>query len=159
MTKDSSKRMRSKIRSLKREDMAQLIELIGYHAEYERSPFDPVGKLTILAHDIFEKEKLQCLVVEVDDLLLGYATYTIQYSTWEAAEYLYMDCLFLLESARGEGLGLRLMQELKSIALAKSMKIIQWQTPNFNKGAIRFYKRLGATSLDKERFFWNLLDD
>ncbi|MBL4707385.1 MAG: hypothetical protein JKY48_02970 [Flavobacteriales bacterium] len=32
--------------------------------------------------------------------------------------------------------------------------LIQWQTPDFNVDAIRFYKRRGATSKLKGRFFW-----
>jgi GNAT superfamily N-acetyltransferase len=29
---------------------------------------------------------------------------------------------------------------------------LQWQTPSWNEGAIRFYQRLGARSTSKERF-------
>jgi hypothetical protein len=30
---------------------------------------------------------------------------------------------------------------------------VQWQTPAWNEGAIRFYDRIGAVSKEKLRFF------
>jgi hypothetical protein len=30
---------------------------------------------------------------------------------------------------------------------------IQWQTPDFNKRAIKFYERIGGISKSKERYF------
>lgn len=145
-----------KIRPVERGDLSQVLELIALHSAYERSPYDPQGMLQKLDRDIFDREKLHCLVSEIDGSLIAYATCTIQYSTWEAAEYVYLDCLFVRESARGKGLGFRLMQEIRSWALNRSLNLVQWQTPNFNEDAIRFYERLGADSLGKERFFWKL---
>jgi L-amino acid N-acyltransferase YncA len=46
-----------------------------------------------------------CLVVEWNHKLAGYASYTKQFSTWDAFYYIYMDCLFLTEKSRGFGIG------------------------------------------------------
>ena len=107
-----------------------------------------------LSKDLFSTNpKLYCLVVEKNNKLIGYATYTIQYATWDACEYIYMDCLFMNADARGFGLGEKLVRRIQEEGRKLGCKLIQWQTPDFNVRAIKFYKRIGATSKEKERFF------
>lgn len=65
-----------------------------------------------------------------------------------------MDCLYLAEAARGHGLGALLMAAVRAEAAALDLAEIQWQTPPWNDGAIRFYDRLGATSKEKRRYSW-----
>ncbi len=45
---------------------------------------------------------------------------------------------------------------LKEIAARRDCINIQWQTPDFNEPAIRFYKRNQAKGLDKIRFTLSL---
>lgn len=88
--------------------------------------------------------------------LLGYAAATLEFSTWQAAEYLHLDCLFLRESARGAGLGQRLLTAVAACAEGLDVMEMQWQTPAWNENARRFYRRLGAQETDKTRFHWPL---
>ncbi len=57
------------------------------------------------------------------------------------------------ETSRGYGIGVQIMDKIKEESQKMGCNLIQWQTPDFNTGAIRFYKRIGATSKFKERFF------
>jgi len=138
-------------------DIGQLIDLCEAHAQYEKSEYNRAGKAENLLKSLFNKTpKLYCLVVECENRLIGYATYMVQYSTWDACEYVYMDCLFLDQSTRGRGIGEKIMLTIKEEAQKQNCQHIQWQTPDFNEGAIRFYKRIGAFSKGKERFFWEV---
>ena len=141
-------------------DMDALIQLCAEHAAYEKAEYDPYGKKEALSLRLFSPPPpLYCLVVEQQTLpnpIIGYATYMKQFSTWDARYYLYLDCLYLNEQSRGQGLGERLMLRVKEEAQKLGLSEIQWQTPDFNEGAIRFYHRLGATSKNKERFFWQV---
>lgn len=139
------------------EDINQVIDLIEAHARHERDQINREGLADRLCKDLFCNDpKLYCIVAELGDELLGYATYTIQYSTWEAISYVYLDCLFLKEKARARGLGKKLMDLVKSEALERGLNLVQWQTPDFNLDAIGFYRALGAHSKPKERFFWEI---
>ncbi|OJJ14448.1 GNAT family N-acetyltransferase [marine bacterium AO1-C] len=138
-------------------DMDALIQLCAEHAAYEKADYDPYGKKEALSMRLFSPPPpLYCLVVEQHEEIIGYATYMKQFSTWDAGYYLYLDCLYLNEKSRGQGLGEQLMQRIKEEAQKLGLSEIQWQTPDFNEGAIRFYHRLGATSKNKERFFWQV---
>mgnify|MGYP000323580294 CR=1 FL=1 len=143
------------IRFVKPSDIDELILLCKAHAQYEKAPFSIGDKKTSLKKHLFSKvPTLYCLVVELDSELIGYATYMKQFSTWDANFYLYMDCLFLNEESRGLGLGEVLMNRIKEEAIKLDCELIQWQTPIFNTGAIKFYRRIGAEDKTKERFFW-----
>ena len=76
-----------------------------------------------------------------------------QFSTWDAQYYVYMDCLFMQEAARGFGIGEKLVNKMKEESRKSGCDLIQWQTPEFNERAIKFYKRIGAASKSKERFY------
>ena len=69
---------------------------------------------------------------------------------------MYMDCLFLEEEARSFGIGEVLIEKLKEIAAENNCVNIQWQTPEFNTRAIKFYNRIGAKGKDKVRFTLSL---
>ncbi|MEL7145590.1 MAG: GNAT family N-acetyltransferase [Bacteroidota bacterium] len=143
------------IRFAVQEDMAQIMELCAAHAAYEQSAYDAEGKEDHLADALFGKKPLlHCLVAEKEGVLMGYATYMYQYSTWDACQYVYMDCLYLHDRYRSQGIGKALMLRIKEEAGTAGCHLIQWQTPDFNEGAIRFYKRMGAYAKSKERFFW-----
>lgn len=144
----------TKIRFAKPKDIHEIIDLCQEHAIYEKSDYDKENKNVQLSKDLFSKTpKLYCFVVENDEQLIGYATYMKQYATWDACEYIYMDCLFIKDIARGYGIGEKLVKRIQQEAKLLNCFLIQWQTPNFNTRAIKFYKRIGATSKSKERFF------
>ena len=142
------------IRFAKIVDMDQIVQLCKGHAAYEKSAYSEEGKKELLTKSIFqENPPLYCLVAAQDNYLLGYLTYMKQFSTWDANYYVYMDCLFMLEAARGFGIGEKLVNRMKEESRKQNCQLIQWQTPDFNERAIKFYKRIGATSKSKERFY------
>ncbi len=148
--------MRVLIREVQKEDLSQLVELCALHAAHENCAYDSMGKEEMLLKHLFhESNDIQCIIVENQEKLLGYATFTRQFSTWDAAYYVYLDCIYLREEVRGKGIGRKLMQQVKAYAAKTESIHVQWHTPPFNKDAIQFYKRLGAISKSKERFFWH----
>jgi len=146
--------VKAHIRSATSNDIEEIIRLSADHAAFEKCEYSPQGKSAKLSNALFGKSpKLYCLVAENDDGIIGYASYMLQYSTWDAEEYIYMDCLYLDELCRGQNIGEQFINEIKSFGRAQGISHIQWQTPEFNTRAIKFYNRLGSTSKSKERFF------
>lgn len=144
------------IRLAQPEDIDEIILLCETHAAYEKAEYRLTNQKENLLNDLFlEAPKLYCIVAVYDYVIVGYATYMKQYSTWDAEEYIYMDCIFLKEYARGLGLGEKIMNKIQKEGKKMGCTLIQWQTPNFNTRAIKFYKRIGAISKPKERFFLN----
>jgi GNAT superfamily N-acetyltransferase len=143
------------VRHAERADLPAVAELAARHAEYEQAappPDDLPARLAALLFDT-PAPRLRCLVAELPDgELVGYATCAPELSTWEGREYLHMDCLFLPPGHRGLGLGVLLMDAVTAEARALGLGEVQWQTPAWNDGAIRFYDRLGARARQKVRY-------
>jgi L-amino acid N-acyltransferase YncA len=130
---------KNSIRFAVQKDINEIVNLCEAHAIYEESEYFKENKTEQLSNDLFsDNSKLYCLVVEQNNKLIGYATYMKQYSTWDACEYIYMDCLFMNENARGFGLGDPLVRKIQEVGKKLGCKLIQWQTPDFNVRAIKF---------------------
>ena len=142
------------IRNIKPGEIENLIPLCSLHAAYEKAPFDAKGKADKLRRYLFEENPaLHCLVALKDGKMIGYASFMKQFSTWDADFYMYMDCLYLLEEFRGFGIGRQLINRIEEESQRLGITQIQWQTPNFNTRAMKFYDRLGGVSKSKERYF------
>src|SRR5690348_9114331 len=142
------------IRAALLDDIEALIELCAEHAAYEGAIYASQGKSERLSSALFSAPPcLYAWVVEENGKLVGYATASQEFSTWDAAPFLHMDCLYLREEIRGLGLGRLLVIEIASLALNLGCVNVQWQTPVWNKRAISFYQRLGAEGKHKVRFF------
>lgn len=140
-------------------DIGQLLRLCQEHAEYENACYTLHNQKLDLVEAIFcSPFRLYCWVAESTTGLIGYCTYSLEYSTWKAANYIHMDCLYLEESLRNRGLGKLLMEKIIIHARQLNIDEIQWQTPEMNTSAIRFYTRIGASSKKKVRFFLNPLE-
>lgn len=145
--------MEFKIRKCEIDDLPILVELCRKHAEFEQVNYSPIGKQELLKNVIFSSNpKLFCLVVEINKKIGGYATYTYDFSTWDAKNFMYLDCLFIEENFRGYKIGEKIFENLKQIAENENCINIQWQTPTFNERAIKFYNRIGGVGKNKIRF-------
>ena len=142
------------IRMAADKDLPAILLLMQDHAKFEGHELTlswqhrQVTTLSALPVTIF--------VVESEHKLHGYMSVIKQFSTWDMDWYLYLDCLYLNEETRGQGIGLELMNKLKFFAQKNSINTIQWQTPNDNLPAIAFYKKLNAVNKNKQRFFWSV---
>lgn len=145
------------IRELQPEDLPRLIELCAEHADYECLEYHDKGQLQQLAGAVFgaPKKLFVWVIATAEGELQGYMSATLDYSTWSAAQYVYMDCLYLTEPYRGAGWGRGLLKTLTSFADSVGCENIQWQTPPDNELGIGFYQRIGASQLPKQRFSLN----
>ena len=141
-----------RIRRLEARDLEGLVALCREHAAYERSTWAEFDRVPGLRELFLSDRDAFCWVVEDGGTLVGFASASLEVATWDAGRYLHLDCLFLRESHRGHGLGEALVEAVRERARAAGALRLEWQTPAWNEGAIRFYERLGATASEKLRF-------
>jgi GNAT superfamily N-acetyltransferase len=102
---------------------------------------------------IFDTEKLEALVAELDGRVEGIALfYETPGSTFRARPFLYLEDLVVSEAARSRGVGEALMAALAKEAVARNAWRMEWAVLDWNEGAIRFYHRLGAKPNDWLRY-------
>ncbi|MGW7108761.1 N-acetyltransferase family protein [Streptomyces xanthophaeus] len=142
------------VRRARPEDLPRLVELVHEHVAYEMSAPRPLDLAQRLGPQLFaEGAPLWVLLARTPDgTVAGYAACSREFAFWDARHYLHMDCLYLAEDARGHGLGAALVDGVRDLARELGLAEVQWQTPDWNEGAIRFYDRLGATGSPKRRY-------
>lgn len=142
------------IRPVRPDELARLVALCAEHAEYEKLSYSDNGQQQRLQTALFDQPARVFIWVVADahQALHGYLSATIDYSTWSAAPFVYMDCLYLTAALRGQGLGRQLMGTLIDFAEQRQCAEIQWQTPPDNESGLGFYQHIGAASLSKMRF-------
>ncbi len=140
------------IRAPRREELGQLVELCREHAAYEKGELGPRFRADTLGDWLFApRPRVHCLVAVAEELV-GYATWNREFSTWSAGEFIHMDCLYVRSAWRSQGLGARLLEAVIEAGALAGLAHLEWQSPAWNTGALRFYRRHGAHGSEKVRF-------
>lgn len=130
-------------------DCPRMLELINELAVYERAPHEVTVTLSHFEESGFGPTPVWwAFVVEEDGYVQGFALYYIRYSTWKG-QRMYLEDILVTESARGKGLGAKLMDALINEAQERKFSGIVWQVLNWNEPAMNFYRKYN-TRFDDE---------
>ena len=132
-------------------DANALLSLVREHAAFERDTASCTVEAlrTTLSG---EPPRLLAWIAEQAGEPIGYAAATVDFSTWSGRPYLHLDCLFVGQDYRGAGIGAELLWAARAFASSQGITELQWQTPEWNEDARRFYVREGASAARKIRF-------
>jgi GNAT superfamily N-acetyltransferase len=145
----------SRVRPIEPGDLDALLDLCREHAAYEKADFHDNGQIERWRSALFRAEPALYGWMATDgDEYAGFMTATIDFSTWNAEPFVYMDCLYLREAYRGRGLGRAFLDRLRECAIAHGCGWAEWQTPPHNELGIGFYRRMGASAKAKVRFHY-----
>jgi GNAT superfamily N-acetyltransferase len=79
----------------------------------------------------------------------GMALFFSNYSTWTGKPGIYLEDLYVRPAFRRKGYASLLLQELASETLRLGGKRLEWSCLKWNEGALRFYRGLGANTMDE----------
>jgi GNAT superfamily N-acetyltransferase len=98
-----------------------------------------------------ERPRAKALVAEVDDKVVGMATYYDIYSSFAAKPGIWLDDLFVYEDYRRYGVGKALMTALCEIAYRNGCARIDWIVARDNEDGRAYYSKLGAEIFERMR--------
>jgi GNAT superfamily N-acetyltransferase len=131
-------------------DTATIGDLIRELASYEQAPHEAVANDAALASALFgENPHVFCHVVETGGEVEAMALWFLNFSTWLGTSGLYLEDLYVRESARRRGYGQALMQELARICVERGYSRFEWSVLDWNAPSIAFYNSIGAVALDE----------
>jgi GNAT superfamily N-acetyltransferase len=140
------------IRQAARDDVSTLLWLIRALAMYERKPHAVVTTEADLLRDAFGSQpKFRALIAHWNGEPAGYASFFYFYSTYQGRAALFLEDLFVLETFRSHGIGKALLAAVAKLALDEGCYGLRWEVLEWNRPAIEFYEKLGATFLDERR--------
>lgn len=135
-------------RPAKPEDTADILSLIRELAEYEKLSHEVSATEATLCESLFGKRRnAEVLLVQVGEELAGFCLFFYNFSTFLGKPGLYIEDLYIRPAFRAQGIGKRFFHELAQIAKAENCGRIEWWVLDWNKPAIDFYHRLGATPM------------
>jgi len=134
-----------RVRRAERRDGPRMTELDRELAVFEKLPRPDDTEAARLLSWIFDERKLEALVAEKDGRVEGMAIFWEGLgSSFRARTLLYVEDLVVSERARGAGVGEALMAAIAREGVARGAMRIDWAVLDWNDGALRFYRRLGA---------------
>jgi GNAT superfamily N-acetyltransferase len=117
-------------------------------AAYEKLSHEVVMTVELIEKNVFENKYANVLLAEENDVVIGFALYFFNFSTFLGKPGLYLEDLFVEPQHRGKGYGKRLLIELAKIAIEKDCGRMEWVVLDWNTPAIEFYKSLNAFPID-----------
>jgi GNAT superfamily N-acetyltransferase len=140
------------IRPTTREDVPKLLTLIRGLATYEKKLQKAVVSEADLLRDGFgPSPKFRALIAEWDGEPAGYASFFYFYSTFQGRPALFLEDLFVPDEFRGKGIGKALLVAVCKLAVEEGCFALRWEVLDWNRPAIEFYEKLGATFLNERK--------
>ena len=126
-------------------DVSSILDMIVALAVYEREPDAVKATEESLAATLFgPNPQVFVHIAEKDGKAVGLALWFLTYSTWTGRPSLYLEDLFVADSARGDGTGRLLLAALAREARALGCARMDWAVLDWNEPAKGFYARIGA---------------
>ncbi|OCB76840.1 GNAT family N-acetyltransferase [Flavobacterium crassostreae] len=140
------------VRKGEAKDMKAVLALIQELADFENEPQAVAITEADLIRDGFNEQPLfSVFVAETDSLnplqphkIVGIALYYYRYSTWKG-KTIHLEDLVVNAAMRGKGIGHALYAEVIKQAQKDQVLRVEWNVLDWNKGAIAFYEKTGAT--------------
>lgn len=135
------------IREGLKKDMPSVLKLIKELAHFEKEADAVEVTVQDLENDGFGNTPLfKTFVAEMDNEIVGMALFYPRYSTWKGPT-IHLEDLIVTQTKRGYKIGSALYSKLIEYGYKKGVKRIEWVVLDWNKPAIDFYKKTGATIL------------
>ena len=131
-------------------DLPLILQFIEGLAEYEKLRHHCVATEEKLRSTLFgQHPAAEVLIASVGDTPAGFALFFHNYSTFLAQRGIFLEDLFVLPEARGNGVGNALLSALAKLAIDRDCGRLEWSVLDWNDLAIGFYKRIGAVPMDE----------
>ncbi|SCL41274.1 Acetyltransferase (GNAT) family protein [Micromonospora pallida] len=138
-----------RIRPVRPADVPAVVAMVHELAEYERAADQchlTVGQLDAA---LFGPEPALFGDVAVDetDQPLAFALWLLNFSTWAGTHGIHLEDLYVRPSARGTGVGRRLLATLAARCVERGYRRLEWMMLDWNPAA-GFYRAIDASTID-----------
>lgn len=137
------------IRNAQVSDIPTLLALIQELADYEKLSNEAVATEELLKFWLFDKERAEALILEVDHIVIGFALYFHNFSTFLGKAGLYLEDLYIKPEYRHKGYGKQVFKHLAKLTLERGCGRMEWSVLDWNAPSIQFYQSLGAKPMDE----------
>ena len=137
------------IRFANSNDVPLILRFIKGLAEYEKLSQEVTATEDLLRKTLFgDRHVAEVIIGEYHGDAAAFALFFHNYSTFLGRPGIYLEDLFVTPEMRGRGFGQILLTYLAKLATERQCGRVEWAVLDWNEPAIRFYHKLGATTMD-----------
>lgn len=130
-------------------DIPLILSFIKELADYEKLLHEVVATEETLKETLFgDKAYAEVIIGYLDGRPVSFALFFHNFSTFLGRPGIYLEDLFVTLEARGMGIGQKMLAYLAHLAKERKCGRLEWWVLDWNKSAISFYKKLGATPMN-----------
>ena len=137
------------IRPAKPEETGLVLEFIKKLAVYEKCADEVVADEATLYQSLFVERSAEVVFAEEDGVVIGFALFFHNFSTFVGRKGLYLEDLFILPEKRGKGYGKALLKYLANLAVERHCGRMEWICLDWNQSALNVYRSIGAIPMDE----------
>ena len=137
------------IRPAKETEAGLILEFIKKLAAYEKCSDEVVADEATIYNSIFVEKAAEVLFAEEDGVVIGFALFFHNFSTFVGRKGLYLEDLFIIPEKRGLGYGKAILKYLANIAVERNCGRMEWICLYWNAPSLAFYRSIGAIPMDE----------
>ena len=137
------------IRPAQPEETGLVLEFIKKLAAYEKCSDEVVADEATLYQSLFVEKAAEVVFAEEDGVVIGFALFFHNFSTFVGRKGLYLEDLFIIPEKRGLGYGKAILKYLADIAVERNCGRMEWICLDWNTPSLAFYRSIGAFPLDE----------
>lgn len=137
------------IRPAQPEETGLVLEFIKKLAAYEKCSDEVVADEATLYQSLFVEKSAEVVFAEEDDVVIGFALFFHNFSTFVGRKGLYLEDLFIIPEKRGLGYGKAILKYLADIAVERNCGRMEWICLDWNTPSLTFYRSIGAFPLEE----------
>ena len=137
------------IRPAKPKEAGLVLEFIKKLAVYEKCADEVVADEATVYHSLFVERSAEVVFAEENGMVIGFALFFHNFSTFVGRKGLYLEDLFILPEKRGRGYGKALLKHLAKIAVERNCGRMEWICLDWNEPALKVYRSIGAVPMDE----------
>ena len=137
------------IRPAQPEETGLVLEFIKKLAAYEKCSDEVVADEATLYQSLFVEKAAEVVFAEEDGVVIGFALFFHNFSTFVGRKGLYLEDLFIIPEKRGLGYGKAILKYLAGIAVERNCGRMEWICLDWNTPSLAFYRSIGAFPLDE----------
>ena len=137
------------IRPAQPNEAGLILNFIKKLAEYEKCSDEVVADEATIYNSIFVEKAAEVVFAEEDGVVIGFALFFHNFSTFVGRKGLYLEDLFIIPEKRGLGYGKAILKYLAKIAVERNCGRMEWICLDWNAPSLAFYRSIGAIPLDE----------
>ncbi|MCB8818697.1 GNAT family N-acetyltransferase [Desulfosporosinus shakirovi] len=137
-----------KLRFAEIEDVSLVLSFIKELADYEKMLSEVVATEEVLRESLFEQKNAEVIIGEYKNEPAAFALFFHNFSTFLGRPGIYLEDLYVKPEMRGKGMGKIILSYLAKLTIDRKCGRLEWWCLDWNEPSIKFYKQVGAVSMD-----------